>query len=81
MMLYAYVSFRMVEAYERGQIPAVDICNLTRYDGSAGILTKKIGSGNVRSTPAYGDQEQKAGVGADNRSSQCQQRHAVKAWA
>jgi ABC-type branched-subunit amino acid transport system substrate-binding protein len=53
MMPYAYDSFNMiVQAYEQGQNPAVYVLNLKTYDGSAGILTKKAGSGNFLSTPA-----------------------------
>jgi ABC-type branched-subunit amino acid transport system substrate-binding protein len=53
MMPYAYDSFNMlVQAYERGENPAVYIRNLRTYDGSGSILTKKAGSGNFQSTPA-----------------------------
>jgi ABC-type branched-subunit amino acid transport system substrate-binding protein len=53
MMPYAYDSFNMiVQAYESGRNPAVYIRNITRYDGTAGLLTKKAGSGTFRSTPA-----------------------------
>ena len=53
MMPYAYDSFNMiVQAYERGENPAVYVRNLRTFDGSAGILTKKAGSGNFLSTPA-----------------------------
>ena len=52
MMPYAYDSFNMiVQAYEHGQNPAVYIRNLTRYNGTAGVLTKAAGSGNFQSNP------------------------------
>ncbi len=53
MMPYAYDSFNMVvQAYEQGQNTAVYIRNLRTYDGSAGPLAKRPGSGNFQSTPA-----------------------------
>ena len=42
----------IVQAYERGENPAVYVRSLRTYDGSAGMLTKKAGSGNFLSTPA-----------------------------
>jgi ABC-type branched-subunit amino acid transport system substrate-binding protein len=53
MMPYAYDDFNMlVQAFERGQNPAVYLRNVARYDGTAGTLTKKRGSGTFESTPA-----------------------------
>jgi ABC-type branched-subunit amino acid transport system substrate-binding protein len=53
MMPYAYDSVKMIaDAYERGQNPAVYLRNLDRYDGTAGLLTKRPGSGNFASAPA-----------------------------
>jgi branched-chain amino acid transport system substrate-binding protein len=53
MMPYAYDDFNMlVQAFERGQNPAVYLRNIARYDGTAGTLTKKRGSGTFESSPA-----------------------------
>jgi len=53
MMPYAYDDFNMiVQAYERGENPAVYLRNLTAYPGTAGPLTKQRGRGNFQSTPA-----------------------------
>lgn len=53
MMPYAYDNFNMVvQAFERGQNPAVYIRNIAVYDGTARTLTKAPGSGNFQSTPA-----------------------------
>jgi len=53
MMPYAYDDFNMlVQAFERGQNPAVYLRTLATYDGTAGTLTKKRGSGTFESTPA-----------------------------
>jgi ABC-type branched-subunit amino acid transport system substrate-binding protein len=53
MMPYAYDSVNMiVQAFERGQNPAVYLRNLRTYDGTAGTLTKPPGSGNFASVPA-----------------------------
>ena len=53
MMPYAYDSVKMiVQAFERGQNPAVYLRNLRSYDGTAGVLTKASGSGNFASVPA-----------------------------
>jgi ABC-type branched-subunit amino acid transport system substrate-binding protein len=53
MMPYAYDSVNMiVQAFERGQNPAVYLRNLRTYDGTAGTLTKQPGSGNFASAPA-----------------------------
>ncbi len=53
MMPYAYDDFNMlVQAFERGVNPAVYLRNIARYDGTAGTLTKKRGSGTFESTPA-----------------------------
>ncbi len=53
MMPYAYDSVQMiVQAFERGQNPAVYLRNLRIYDGTAGTLTKQPGSGHFESTPA-----------------------------
>jgi ABC-type branched-subunit amino acid transport system substrate-binding protein len=53
MMPYAYDSFNLiVRAYEQGVNPAVYLRGLTRYVGSAGVVTKAPGSGNFQSKPA-----------------------------
>src|SRR5439155_884506 len=53
MMPYAYDNLNMiVQAFERGQNPAVYLRNIRIYDGTAGTLTKQLGSGNFTSTPA-----------------------------
>ena len=53
MMPYAYDDLKMiVQAFERGQNPAVYLRNIRIYDGTAGTLTKQVGSGNFTSTPA-----------------------------
>ena len=53
MMPYAYDDFNMiVQAYERGENPAVYLRNLAAYPGTAGPLTKQRGRGNFQSTPA-----------------------------
>jgi ABC-type branched-subunit amino acid transport system substrate-binding protein len=53
MMPYAYDDFNLVvRAFERGENPAVYLRNLTRYDGTAGPVTRERGSGNFQSTPA-----------------------------
>lgn len=53
MMPYAYDDFNMlVQAFEHGQNPAVYLRNITTYEGTAGTLTKKRGSGTFESTPA-----------------------------
>lgn len=53
MMPYAYDDFNMlVQAFERGENPAVYLRNVATYDGTAGTLTKKRGSGTFESTPA-----------------------------
>ena len=53
MMPYAYDSVNMiVQAYERGQNPAVYLRNLRAYDGTAGPLTKADGTGHFASAPA-----------------------------
>ena len=53
MMPYAYDSVNMiVQAFERGQNPAVYLRNIRTYDGTAGTLTKQVGSGNFSSSPA-----------------------------
>jgi ABC-type branched-subunit amino acid transport system substrate-binding protein len=52
MMPYAYDSVQMiVQAFERGQNPAVYLRNLHVYEGTAGALTKQPGSGHFESTP------------------------------
>ena len=52
MMPYAYDSVQMiVHAFERQQNPAVYLRNLRTYDGTAGILTKRPGTGHFESTP------------------------------
>lgn len=53
MMPYAYDAVKMiVGAFEGGENPAVYLRNLRRYPGTAGLLTKKKGSGIFESTPA-----------------------------
>ncbi len=53
MMPYAYDSFHMiVQAFERGENPAVYLRNLATYDGTADMLVKGPGSGNFKSAPA-----------------------------
>jgi ABC-type branched-subunit amino acid transport system substrate-binding protein len=53
MMPYAYDDLNMiVQAFERGENPAVYLRNIRTYDGTAGTLTKQPGSGNFASTPA-----------------------------
>src|SRR5213593_4334406 len=50
MMPYAYDDFNMiVQAFERGENPAVYVRNLRTYEGNAGTLTKVAGSGNFQS--------------------------------
>ena len=52
MMPYAYDSVQMiVQAFEGRQNPAVYLRNLRVYDGTAGTLTKRPGSGHFESTP------------------------------
>jgi ABC-type branched-subunit amino acid transport system substrate-binding protein len=53
MMPYAYDNFNLlVQAFERGEHPAVYLRNLTRYAGTAGPVTRERGSGNFQSDPA-----------------------------
>src|SRR5213076_720204 len=53
MMPYAYDDFNMiVQAFERGENPAVYVRNIRTYEGNAGTLTKAPGSGNFQSRPA-----------------------------
>jgi ABC-type branched-subunit amino acid transport system substrate-binding protein len=53
MMPYAYDDFNMiVQAFERGENPAVYIRKIAVYDGTAGTLTKPSRSGTFQSTPA-----------------------------
>ena len=53
MMPYAYDDFNMiVQAFERGQNPAIYLRDIATYDGTAGTLTKARGSGTFQSTPA-----------------------------
>jgi hypothetical protein len=53
MMPYAYDDFNLVvRAFESGHNPAVYLRNLTRYDGTAGPVTRARGSGNLQSEPA-----------------------------
>src|SRR5438477_475655 len=53
MMPYAYDDFNMiVQAFERGENPAVYIRNIATYEGTAGTVTKAPGSGNFQSRPA-----------------------------
>jgi ABC-type branched-subunit amino acid transport system substrate-binding protein len=53
MMPYAYDSFNMlVQGFESGEEILPYIRSMTGYNGTAGQITKKAGSGNFRSTPA-----------------------------
>jgi ABC-type branched-subunit amino acid transport system substrate-binding protein len=53
MMPYAYDSFNMlVQGFESGEEILTYIRGMTEYDGTAGTITKKAGSGNFRSAPA-----------------------------
>jgi ABC-type branched-subunit amino acid transport system substrate-binding protein len=53
MMPYAYDSFNMlVQGFESGEEILTYIRGMTEYDGMAGKITKKAGSGNFRSAPA-----------------------------
>jgi ABC-type branched-subunit amino acid transport system substrate-binding protein len=53
MMPYAYDSFNMlVQGFESGKEILTYIRGMTEYDGTAGTITKKAGSGNFRSAPA-----------------------------
>ncbi|HTH64946.1 MAG TPA: ABC transporter substrate-binding protein [Gemmatimonadales bacterium] len=53
MMPYAYDDFNLiVQAYERGQNPAVYVRNITGYEGMAGPVKKAPRSGNFESMPA-----------------------------
>jgi ABC-type branched-subunit amino acid transport system substrate-binding protein len=53
MMPYAYDSFNMlVQGFESGEEILTYIRRMTEYDGTAGKITKKAGSGNFRSAPA-----------------------------
>jgi ABC-type branched-subunit amino acid transport system substrate-binding protein len=52
MMPYAYDSVRMlVDGFESNQGVVTYLQGLTRYDGSASIITREPGSGNFRSKP------------------------------
>jgi len=53
MMPYAYDDLNLiVQAYESGRNPAVYLRDITRYQGTAGPVTKAPGSGNFESMPA-----------------------------
>ena len=53
MMPSAYDDFNMiVQAFERGENPAVYVRDIGTYEGNAGTLTKGPGSGNFQSQPA-----------------------------
>src|SRR5262245_10241543 len=53
MMPYAYDSFNMlVQGFESGQEILAYVRGMTEYDGTAGKITKKAGTGNFRSAPA-----------------------------
>lgn len=53
MMPYAYDSFKMlVQGFESGQDVLTHVRRMTEYNGTAGKITKKAGSGNFRSAPA-----------------------------
>ncbi len=52
MMPYAYDSLKiLVQGFERGDV-LNHIRGMTEYDGTAGKITKKAGTGNFRSAPA-----------------------------
>jgi ABC-type branched-subunit amino acid transport system substrate-binding protein len=52
MMPYAYDNLKMiVQAYERGENPAVYLRKLTTFDGTADVLRKPVGGGNFESMP------------------------------
>ena len=52
MMPYAYDSLKiLVQGFERGDV-LNHIRGMTDYDGTAGRITKKAGTGNFRSAPA-----------------------------
>ncbi len=52
MMPYAYDSLKiLVQGFERGDV-LNHIRGMTEYDGAAGKITKKAGTGNFRSAPA-----------------------------
>ena len=52
MMPYAYDSLKiLVQGFERGDV-LNHIRGMTNYDGTAGRITKKAGTGNFRSAPA-----------------------------
>jgi hypothetical protein len=52
MMPYAYDSLKiLVQGFERGDVLS-HIRGMTEYDGTAGRITKKAGTGNFRSAPA-----------------------------
>ena len=53
MMPYAYDSFNMlVQGFESGKEILAYVRGMTEYDGTAGKITKKAGTGNFRSAPA-----------------------------
>jgi ABC-type branched-subunit amino acid transport system substrate-binding protein len=53
MMPYAYDSFNMlVQGFESGEEILTYVRGMTEYDGTAGRITKRAGSGNFRSAPA-----------------------------
>ena len=53
MMPYAYDSFKMlVQGFESGEDILPYFRRMTEYDGTAGKITKKAGTGNFRSAPA-----------------------------
>jgi ABC-type branched-subunit amino acid transport system substrate-binding protein len=53
MMPYAYDSFNMlVQGFESGEEILTYVRGMTEYDGTAGKIIKKAGSGNFRSAPA-----------------------------
>jgi len=53
MMPYAYDSYRiLVDAFESGQDVLTYIRNMTSFNGTAGTITKQVGTGNFRSAPA-----------------------------
>jgi len=53
MMPYAYDSFRiLVQGFESGQDVLAYVRGMTEYNGTAGKITKAMGTGNFRSAPA-----------------------------
>jgi len=67
MMPYAYDSLNMiVQAFERGQNPAVYLRNLTTYEGTADTLTKSQAAATSSRLPRVGRQERQAVIAQGN---------------